>query len=550
MRACLIMKPDTLSAVAATSLVWLVAFPTVAIDKIADKTDFAVFNICRVEQHVEVPEGRRRLTIQTGMGDGGFAVATTSRLAQQWFNYGVKLYHAFYHGDAKTAFDKAVAADPHCALCLWAQALSRGPTMNFDVDDGDLKAGLEIARQAQAAAHTEREKILTAAMVKRYARAKDASAERDFSSEVLKGEAAGPPTPDLRLLAAEILMTAWRRGDHTTAAEAMALIEPILRAHPENTAAIHYYIHATEFAGKPILALPYAEKLAELAPKASHLVHMAAHTYFHIGRYEDAAAINASALKVDAEHLTDTATPGLPAQADYYKHNLLVGMAGALMSGDRTLALKYADHVHKAYPRWANAHNDNMSDMEGPRFVITARYDPARMLSLPEPSADNPQTRSLYHYARGEAFAALHDAAGLSREIPQVTEDGPVFTVAKSVLAGRLAMLQGHYADAARAFETAATQQDTLLVSSMDPPRWWYPIRRSAAAAWLLDGQFAKAADAAQASLKAWPGDPLALLVLSRAEDRLGRTAQARHDEAAAIGNWEGDIAEVDTAVL
>ena len=36
------------------------------------------------------------------------------------------------------------------------------------------------------------------------------------------------------------------------------------------------------------------------------------------------------------------------------------------------------------------------------------RYDPQRMLSLPEPSADNPVTRALYHYGRGEAFAALH----------------------------------------------------------------------------------------------------------------------------------------------
>jgi tetratricopeptide (TPR) repeat protein len=543
------MKLDTLSAVGSSALIWLVAFPTIALDKVPDKTDFAILSICHVEQYVEVPEGDQHITIESGMGDGGFPVATTSRPAQQWFNYGVKLYHAFYHGDAKQAFDKAVTADPHCSMCLWAQALSRGPTMNFDVSDNDTKSGLEIARKAQAEARTEREKILTEAMVKRYSRPQDIAAERDFASDILRAEAAGPPTPDLRLLAAEVLMTAWRRGDHTTASAAMELIEPILRASPQNTAAIHYYIHATEYAGKAALALPYAEKLAGLAPKASHLVHMAAHTYFHIGRYEDAAAINASALEVDANHLTDTATPGLPAQADYYEHNLEVGMAGALMSGDRTLALKFADHVHKAYPNWTNAH-DGLSDVEGQRFVIYARYDPTSMLSLPEPSSDNPKTLSLYHYARGEAFAAIHDAAGVSREISQVTGDGPVVMVAKLVLAGRLAMLQGHYSDAAQAFESAATQQDALLAWSMDPPRWWYPIRRSAAAALFLDSQFARAAEVAQASLAGWPADPLALLVLSRADDKLGRTADARHAEAEAIGNWEGDIAKVDISVI
>jgi hypothetical protein len=91
-------------------------------------------------------------------------------------------------------------------------------------------------------------------------------------------------------------------------------------------------------------------------------------------------------------------------------------------------------------------------------------------------------------------------------------------------------------------------QQETLLSSSFDPPEWWYPIRRSVAAAWLRDGQFAKAADAAQQSLAGWPGDPLALLVLAKAEDGLGKTAEARHHMAAALGTWEGDLARTDIA--
>ncbi|MGZ5927143.1 MAG: hypothetical protein ACXWLJ_10730, partial [Rhizomicrobium sp.] len=321
------------------------------------------------------------------------------------------------------------------------------------------------------------------------------------------------------------------------------------RASPENTAAIHYYIHATEFAGKPILALSYAEKLSRLAPKASHLVHMAAHTYFHVGRYEDAAAINAFALRVDAEHLTDTATPGPVSNADYYTHNLEFGMAGALMSGDRDLALKFAEHLPRAYPKDAFAH-DGHSSAEYRRFVIYARYDPQRMLALPEPPADSPVARVLYHYARGEAYAALHDASGLAQEAAQLTGDQPATKVAKNVLAGRLAVLHGRFADAAAAFEAGAAQQDTLLATTMDPPIWWYPVRRSAAAAWLQAGQFARAAEAARASLKGWPDDALALLVLSHAEDGLGQGADARHDDAAAIGNWEGDLAKVDVAVI
>ena len=130
--------------------------------------------------------------------------------------------------------------------------------------------------------------------MKRYSRPQDAATERDFAADLIKADETGPSAVDLRLLASEVLMTAWRRGDKTTAQPAWwTLIEPILRRSPKNTAAIHYYIHATEYAGKPALALPYAEQLPGLAPKASHLVHMASHTYFRVGRYEDAATINA-----------------------------------------------------------------------------------------------------------------------------------------------------------------------------------------------------------------------------------------------------------------
>jgi tetratricopeptide (TPR) repeat protein len=531
------MKLDSLSAIAASAFVWLVGCPTLAVDKEPKGTDFAIFSICRVEQHATAPGGGERITIESGMGTGGFAIATRNPQAQRWFDYGIKLFHAFYHDDARRAFDKAVGADPHCAMCLWGQALSRGPNQNFDTSDDDVKQGLEMAKKALAAARTARERLLANALIRRYSRTADVAAERDFSTELLKASTMGPATPDLRLLAAEVLLTAYRREDHSTAPQAVALIEPILRQTPDNTAAIHYYIHATEFAATPALALAYAEKLSALAPRASHLVHMAAHTFLRVGRYEDAATINAFALRVDAEHLTDTGTPGLPSAAPYYGHNLSFGMAGTVMSGDRALGLKFADHVHRAYAA-SDFVKDEMSYLDYRRFVIYARFDPERMLALTEPVTEGPQTLSFWHYARGEAFAARHDADGVAREAALVTGDAPIMSVARGVLVGRLAMLQGHYAAAAEAFEGAAAKQETLLVSAFDPPAWWYPVRRSAAAAWLLDGQYAKAADAATTSLKAWPADPLALLVLSRAQDGQGHGPEARHAHRQLVGRY------------
>ena len=67
-----------------------------------------------------------------GIGSSHLKITTKSPEAQAWFDYGLKLFHAFYHDDAKLAFDKAAERDPDCAMCLWGQALSRGATQNYD----------------------------------------------------------------------------------------------------------------------------------------------------------------------------------------------------------------------------------------------------------------------------------------------------------------------------------------------------------------------------------------------------------------------------------
>jgi hypothetical protein len=62
------------------------------------------------------------------------------------------------------------------------------------------------------------------------------------------------------------------------AAEARGVLERVLRAEPAHEGAIHLYIHLLEAGAEATQALPYAERLAALAPGASHLVHMPSHT--------------------------------------------------------------------------------------------------------------------------------------------------------------------------------------------------------------------------------------------------------------------------------
>ena len=255
-----------MKAFAAAPLVLALLAPTAAS---LDASALSVGHICRAEQVYVSSKGPRKIDFMTGVGTGGFAVRTANPEAQRWFDFGIQLYHAFYHEDGRLAFDKAVAADPGCAMCRWGQALSRGPTQNFDIEEKDAKAALGMAREALKAARTDEERALARALVDRYQARQTAQAEEAFASALLKAVAKDPSKIDIRLIAGEALLTADRRGDHSAAVQARAIIEPIVKAQPDNTAAIHYYIHATEAAGDPADALPYAERLAPGASPAS-----------------------------------------------------------------------------------------------------------------------------------------------------------------------------------------------------------------------------------------------------------------------------------------
>ena len=511
------------------------------------------------------------LKLAAGMGTGGFKVDTKSKAAQDWFDYGLALSHAFYHEDAILAMEQAVKADPECSLCAWGQAWVLGPTLNYGIEESGREKALAAAMKAQSLAKDAKAKRLADAIVARYAlaavskgglnylggaKAGESKTEPAFGAEMAKIAADYPDETELSVLAAHTLLIPVRGGDNTGLKPALAILEKVLKDHPDDTGAIHYYIHATEFDNRAEDAILYADKLGRLAPAGSHLVHMPAHTFFHAGRYHDAAVVNAKAIEADVEWLAtggDPAPPRMPGSgmAMYYAHNLTFGLAGALMSGDAQLALKYAEHAEKYYA--APTFTGGQRAYPVPRtWVALGRYAPDRALALPEQKGD---VRGLLYraYARGEAFLLKGDAAGARGELAELRKlksDSAELPLARAVLEGRIAMAEGNPRKAAAIFESAAGLQDAKLSDSWDPPGWWYPVRRSAAAAWLKAGDFKRAEAQAEKSLKTWKHDPLALWVLGKAQLGLGHLGQGEGTLVEARDLWRGDFDTISEGVI
>ncbi|HEX3366662.1 hypothetical protein [Phenylobacterium sp.] len=565
-----------MKAAAAAIAALAIAIPT-AVG--ADATALGIGYICGAEHRGPVATAANAVML-AGVGNGSSPADTANAQAQAWYNEGLNLYHAFNHNEARAAFAKAAELDPNCALCEWGVALGLGPTLNYGVTEEETALALSHAERAKKLAKPGdmRTQGLIDAIILRSAKDKPLVRDLDFGKAMDDLARRYPADDEIANLAGQALMIPGRGGNPQAVARATELIKGVLARHPDDTAAIHYYIHATEFEGRPGEALPYAEKLARLAPGASHLVHMAAHTLMHVGQYEQVAIVDAEALKVDADTEARLGYQGPLSSQMYYLHNYTFGLAGALMAGDAKLALKYADHADVAFPAGADDGKimlpagltrvqrtaDQRTTVDARSLVAYGRYAPARALALPDNAADPRYVRLYRHYARGEAFATRGDAAGVQREAEALsalgaeaqkaseTGNADQAAIAADVLIGRAALLSHDPAKAAEAFGRAATRQEKAypFAKNFDPPPWWYPVRRSLAAADLAAGKPDDAVREARASLAAWPQDALALKVLSQAEAKQGHAADAARDMAEARKVWRGDLAKASLALI
>jgi len=509
-------------------------------------------------------------TILTGQGAARMTIRTRSPQAQAFFDNGLQLGHAFGHEDALAAFEEAARQDPDCAMCLWGQAWAGGATINFPVDRKTQGKMAALMRRATtlAADGPERERRLIAAMTLRY-RHGGGVGPGDFAYAKAMEQLAreNPEDVELAVLAADALMVpASLKGDMRVMPRAMALLEGALQRNPEDAGAIHFYIHATERGGVTARAEAIAHKLAAIAPGAGHLVHMPSHTFYWVGRYHDALTANAAAAQADAARARAKTQGELTTQdiykVAYHSHNVEFGAAGGMMSGDGAGAIAITrDILPMALA--APAKEVGPQRLAAVAYAALGRYgEPDAVLALTDPGVAKPFMRAMWRYARGEALARKGDAAGVRREAQAMKVSSRDLTtlgmgasrgaaqveMARLVLEGRAAMLDNNPKAAITAFHKAAAIDDRNFKAFTDPPLWWYPIRRSEAAAQLLAGDATAAARTARASLLQRPSDPISLSVLAQAERQLGEGEAADRHLAQARQGWIGDIGQVGLA--
>jgi hypothetical protein len=500
-------------------------------------------------------EAQRPPVLVEGLGSSGIVADTQSAEARRWFDQGVALVWAFDEVEAVRAFQEAQRLDPNCAMCFWGEAWARSPTINLQPRTDELASARTAAERAVSLSRRlpEREKRLIRAMRQRmgatefrndrYAAAMARLAERHPDYDAISVEAAN---------AGMIAASEMHEGSVP-----QRLLEHVLARSPDHTGAIHMYIHLTDWIDRQDLAERPAERLGLAAPAASHLVHMPSHTFYGVGRYADAAAVNVRAIAADAAYVERVRPPASDYRTGLLAHNMHFAMNSALIRGDAATALSVAEQFKERY--LGPGGNPRVRVIGSAVWYAQGLHgDPQAVLAVPEPEESNVLFRALRHYARGEALTRRGDAAGVRAEAaalkalregplaPQLgtRAGGALAEIAQRVLEGRAAMLAGDHAAAEAAYRAAMDRQAAAQFGS-DPPLWWYSTRRSLAAALLAAGNHADAREQLVASLEAWPNDPLALYALARAEEGLGNRDAAAAALARARTGWAGNVAEV-----
>lgn len=502
-----------------------------------------------------------------GLGNAHLPITTSAPLTQEYFDQGLRYVHAFNHAEAIRAFRHAQRLDPNCGMCFWGEAFALGPNINAGMEATDNEPAYAAARRAHElrANATPLEQAYIDAIQTRYARAAPAnraSLDAAFADAMAEAADRFPADDLLQILAAEAAMDTqpwdyWEAGGRDPkgrAGDAIRRVETVLARSPDNSGAIHLYIHLAEASTDPWRSEAAAERLGRTAPQAGHLVHMPGHIYYRVGRFRDSIRANIEAVEADERYIA-SADPSPMYQYGYYPHNVHFVLTSAMMGGDGRTALEYADKLDEAIPMEMAQAVVMAQPVKAAAWFGRAQFaDPQSVLAAPQPPAGVDYVTGAWRYARGEALIRLGriQEARLEAEALQALINSGDFAamnannvpaqdilgIYRRVLLGRANMAERNYTAAIAELRQAADAQ--ARVPYTEPPYIYYPIRRTLGAAYLLNDQPAVAEMEFLATLIESPNDAYAYWGLSQARrargDRTGANAARQMFNAAFLG--------------
>jgi len=237
------------------------------------------------------------LAIAAGAAAFGTAhfTATGPAACQRKVLEGVLQLHSFMYEDARATLREAQKAQP-CPIAYWGEAMTYDHPL-WDEQDA-TKALAALAKIPADAKLSPMERGLIDAANALYTGGREA-----WMQHLAHLHEALPADDEVSLFYALSLYANSETGKNVKRAmQAAAIAMDVFERNPNHPGAAHYLIHACDSPDHAILALKAARKYAQIAPAASHALHMPAHIFVQLGMWKDAAASNAAAFAASKRH--------------------------------------------------------------------------------------------------------------------------------------------------------------------------------------------------------------------------------------------------------
>ena len=475
------------------------------------------------------------------LGPWSRRITTRADAAQLWFDRGLNWTYGYNHEEAVSCFERALDADPDCAMAWWGIAYAAGPFYNRpwirhsdpELDEVVPRCHLAICRALSLSeGSTQAERGLIEALAKRYQngaeRDRDAldAWQRAYADAMRDLNRALPDDPDIAALYIEAAVTCtprqlWnlRTGAPNPAARTEEVL-PILDrwiAHMEasgltHPGLAHMYIHALEMSPFPERALGAADMLVDLAPDAGHLEHMAAHIYVLCGDYARSVSQSERAVRADDKYLAFAGDQNFYTTARC--HDLHLFMFAAMFLGQFRKADWAAGRICRmatpglisASPPFMASILDGYAAMRTHVLVRFGQWSDLIAMPPPEEPSLRPIGMAMHAYGQGVAHSALGniDQAEACQQTFRAAKaaipDDAIFLsnsvqdmlgVGDAMLDGELAYRKQNYDHAFDSLRMAVARDDALNYT--EPWAWMHPPRHALGALLAEQGQFEQA---------------------------------------------------------
>ncbi len=226
---------------------------------------------------------------------------------QGHFLEGVALLHSFEFTEAEQAFSQVEKGDPQCVIAAWGMALSKTQRNGANAPQKDLAAGwIQLQPWLAMKAGTDREQMYVDAVRAMYeGYDKTSAGERGQKYRARMEEIRRKYPDDINASLFYAISVAFSAGSGKEGLEhrreALAILLPIFKQHPNNPGAAHYIIHAADTPELAPEALPAAREYAKIAPDSPHALHMPSHIFNRLGYWKESISANQASARVAAE---------------------------------------------------------------------------------------------------------------------------------------------------------------------------------------------------------------------------------------------------------